>query len=203
MDFEVFTKNIKLSVQCQNAAPILRKIRSFLNSKNYVKGEFFIVRLRFTYTLFDGGHINVTGLKNFDEIEPAFEEIRQLLRISGPCDFKHHIDNICSTGKTPFSTILLRPLTQAIQLHLEDWCMFRPFVIKADYQPDKFPSLHIKTKIGSILLFGSGNFILVGYKKRADAQHLSSVLKHFLGYADEDDHCRLTDGKRLPTLFPG
>ena len=115
-----------------------------------------------------------------------------MFRIPPNEKLNYTVDNVCSTGKTPFHKILLAPFSEAIKTHLQNWCMYSDFIIKVDYQPEKFPSLHIKTRIGSILLFGSGKFIFVGYKRQNDVNHLLEVVKHFLGYSDGEDHCRVT-----------
>ena len=186
MDFHLRTTNIKFSVQVGHFPQARRILQQ--HHKKKLGGNFFVLQRRFIFIIFFGGHINITGVRHFQDIKKAVQELRLILKLNQHTILEYTIDNVCSAGQTPFHLILLQPLCLLLHHHLERWCMYREFVLTVHYQPEKFPSLHIKTKIGSILLFGTGKFIFVGYKRQADAQYLLDLLQHVLGRRRKENH---------------
>lgn len=191
MDFQTTTTNIKLSVDFSSFPKVLKIIKATLK-KSQSRSNFFVRKRSFTYVIFSNGHANVTGISDYTRLPVMLKELKTLLKVEGGRHLRYTIDNVCSAGTTPKKLIQLSLLASAIRKHLKEWCMFSDFIIKVDYQPYKFPSLHLKTCVGSILIFGSGKFILVGYKRPLDAVYLVKVLKHALGYRESEDHCHIT-----------
>lgn len=190
------TCSVKLSADVSHLPKALETAKKLFKEERSPWGNFFVYRRKFTHVIFLSGHVNVTGIRSILRLKEVRRELCEILRIPKNSELHLKIDNICSRGRSPFSFILLRELFDAIQAHLSDGtriCHLSEFVSQVSYKPDKFPSLHIKTKIGSILLFGTGKFLFVGYRKFMDGHYLLLVLEHLLSVGHVQ-HC-------LPLVF--
>ena len=199
MHYRAKTANIKLSL-------VIEK-RFWGNNKFFAKRNlsrnFRVHRScgrKYVFVIFCNGHVNATGIPHFSEIGAALRELETFLSLPRNSLGEYKIDNICSRGRTEFELILLSPLLHAISKHLSI-CTFAACVVSVQYQPEKFPSLHVKTRLGSILIFGTGKFVFVGYRTAADAFYLTRILKHFLGRDDHEReyHCQIRSDHCLRT----
>lgn len=184
----VNTSNVKVSTNVANLPDGLERIRSLFRDEVTSWGNFFVRRSNFTYIIFLNGHINITGIRSFGQFEAVLDELSKVLGLRlPPMELRLRVDNICSSGRTPLIFLPLQSLEEKLKEHLKR-CYLRPFIERLDYQPDKFPALYLKTKIGCILLFNSGKFVLVGYKRLLDGYYLSLVIKHALGLETEKEN---------------
>ena len=166
-------------------------------------GNFFVTKLTFTYIVFLNGYINITGIKSSLQLHSVRQELCKILNIKRERSIELYVDNICSKGQCSLAFISLQELHDSLQYHLKKSnCFLSSTITRISYRPEKFPSLHIKTKIGTILLFGSGKFVFVGYKKLADANYLYIILNHCLGMDGTDErHCGQLEDFACKRLF--
>ena len=157
--------NIKHSIQLQNFG-----IDSFYYPVK-VYQNFFVLHNKFTYIIFKKSrannvvHINITKVKNFKEIKNSIKHLQTILQISRAFIVKSFIDNITITGKLATEISLTKYI--AVNSH---------FTIK--YSPEKFPGLFVKIKtLGSIILFSSGSFIILGAKSKKKLLKLIDIVK--------------------------
>lgn len=197
MPFRLFTTNIKIGLKVDEDGTLRERIKTLSLGAERSWGNFFVRRRRFVHTIFLNGHVNITGIPNYVSIDSALSELRHLLNIEKEKKLTYKIDNICSRGKTAYSHILLRPLFSQVREHLRS-CYFLDFILDLRYEPDQFPALHLKTRIGSILIFGSGKYILLGYRQALDGFFLCQVLHHLLGLdRDGAQHCPPLQSERF------
>lgn len=195
MAFLLNTSNIKISLHLGGETSILAKIRSLSLPPALTCGNFFVRREKFVHTIFLNGHVNITGIRTFSLIEESLDELRRILKLPKGKTLRPKIDNICSRGRTKYTRILLFPLYRFLATHLAD-CFLSSFITRLRFEPARFPALLLKTRLGSILLFGSGKFVLVGYRQSLDAHYLMSALNHVLGI-ERQDHCPVEGGPFL------
>lgn len=189
----VSTSNVKLSVDVSGCERALERVRSLFRARSSPHGNFFVLRRDFTYVVFLGGHVNVTGVRSLSQLPRVRRELGRILALQGGEERglpSFRVDNICSRGQSPFGFVPLAALLAAFAAHLRDAaCPFAPFVRRLAYRPEKFPALQVRTGVGTLLLFGSGKFVFVGYRRPLDAHCLLRLLWHALGL--ESDHCHV------------
>lgn len=186
----VKTSNFKISVI--SCSDVVKNLRAAKNVKVNYWSNFLTFRSKYAYIIFLNGHINVTGIRSRSEIEDALREVRHLFRLQPDSELQYKIDNICASGYIE-SELNLPSIYMSVLNHLKD-CPLSLSIISASYRPEKFPAFHLKTKLGSILLFRSGKFVFVGYRRCCDAFYLYTILSHFIKLwkkeRDEPFHCR-------------
>lgn len=192
MTFEADIANIKISVNVGKNEERIKEL--FRCSPRW--GNFIVLRRRYVFTIFSNGHVNVTGIPNLKGIEDCLKVLQKLLKSTNKDNFSWKIDNICARGSTGLPCILLRPFYNVL-IHHQKHCFLASFLIRIRFEPEKFPALQLKTRLGSILIFGSGKYILVGYRQALDAFFLLTLLKHVLGVQD-GERCPIQTEKFLP-----
>ena len=130
--------------------------------------NFLVLKSNYTYIIFKNGTVNLTGLKGTSELENVFTRFSQDFQIQEnllPKEFI--IDNITAHG-TFNQQINLRK----IQLFLEKDSNNTEIETKLNLS--YFPALICKdyNKKGTILIFGSGNFTIVGVKREEDLKDI-------------------------------
>lgn len=113
--------------------------------------NFVVIREKYTYNLFQSGHLNVSGVSGFKPIWDAVANILQIIpgatRISAV-----KIDNISATSWIPHQ-IDLRKLLHKIEPS-----------VSCSLNTTLFPGLFAKTKCGTVIIFRSGKLVIVGCK---------------------------------------
>ena len=167
--------NIKVSISTNSISlDSVEKHLKELNSNFKRYNNFIVIRDLFVYTLFRVGknnlnHLNITKIKNIDEIEKVlcnlenlgFKIIRNSLKI----------DNI--TGSYDLKKeIFLGKVVEKINQEEK----FK--TIKVSYNNEKFPGLFLKVKeVGTVILFFSGKTVFVGCKSFENLECLASLTR--------------------------
>ena len=125
--------------------------------------NFLVLKSDYTYIIFKNGTVNVTGLKNLIELTDIINKFSLDFKI--PKDLLSTdviIDNITGSGSFEKNINLRR-----LQLHLSNQCELSDIQTKLNFS--YFPALICKDfKKGTILIFGNGNYTIVGSKNQAD-----------------------------------
>ena len=160
--------HLKLS-SGSNKKTLLDELKE-LNSIRH--NNYFIVREekdKIVYSIFPrSGFVNITGVKNFDEIEKAVAIFNK--------KFKQNISvaDLTTDNSTASGRIADTDSSRDIQINLEHI----KFIIdtepdfgklKASLSPANFPGIVIRSKnCPTCLIFTSGRFIIVGAKRKQD-----------------------------------
>jgi TATA-box binding protein (TBP) (component of TFIID and TFIIIB) len=122
--------------------------------------NFYVIRNKFVYTVFTSGFLNITKIKSFEDINKAIKRICSIYEIA-ECDISNYsMDNISANGSFGKKLNLIEVI-KAVELSEGN---FIP-----NYKPAYFPGATLKHfKCGSIIIFASGSFNIVGAKSRED-----------------------------------
>lgn len=150
--------NIKASCKVKNS-DVGAKLKEFSINSSLVtlkKSNFFVLRDKFVYIIFYTGHINITGIKAFHEINQSKGEIKAHLNLDIG---EPRIDNITLSGSVK-GKVNLFSFSSILQQNRLDF----------GFNPHKFPGLNFRPTScpGTVVLFSSGKFILVGIKCQAN-----------------------------------
>ena len=115
---------------------------------------FFVFRSCYVYIIFFSGHINVTGLKTLDHIPLCMEHIKKKLQLDTFEMSPAKVDNICASGKIPQHNISMNNIMENAKLS-------RCFK-SIHYDRDGFPGCFLKHSLGTIILFKSQKYVIVG-----------------------------------------
>jgi len=171
--------NIKVSVKCSEKS--LDSVNNICESNNFEKKTFsnyIVFKNKFIFTVFKNKigknfiHINITKIKTFPEIKESLDFLSKL-------GFKIISD-----------TLTVDNITGHISLHHE--VVLKNFIstfnsdnfdeeIFISYNNEKFPGLFLKVKknskkIGTIIVFHSGEVVFVGCKTFENLQCLASLI---------------------------
>ena len=166
---EVKISNIKISFKLltwdlQNIKSICMK-KSIL-VKDYL--NYIVFTEKYTSIIFkqsqnQSNHVNVTKIKSINTIQNSILHLGNILNANLE-NITYTIDNITASGKL------------SCEVNLENF-LKNNLELKTSYNIEKFPGLFIKQKSGTIILFSSGKFVIVGAKKICDLQNYKQLLK--------------------------
>ena len=132
--------------------------------------------------MFTSGHINVTGLKKIEDVERALADIFPVLNIPKGTIIPYKIDNIQCSGQLNFKThdLTLRQLCDGIDVVKEQYG-----IDSVTFEPSRFPGGFIKFASsveadipkGTVLLFGSGKFVIVGLRNIEHKNRIHDLLE--------------------------
>jgi TATA-box binding protein (TBP) (component of TFIID and TFIIIB) len=139
--------------------------------------NFVVYKHKYVYTIFfNRGYINCTKVKQYSDISGAIEEFC--------ADFQFSrrdivggvvIDNTTYSGSF-YRNINLLQLQNIINADIS---------IKANFNPAHFPGLFFKSQTsGTIIVFYSGKYSIVGAKCQRDAEEVYRQMKKFLCMMD-------------------
>lgn len=147
-------RNIKVSLKVKSFA--LDNVTNCLRNKDIsykVYPNFISFKLKHNYIIFKSGrretnHINITKIKDFKDFIKAIVNIQKIypLKIQ-----KVDIDNIIATGN----------LSKTI--NLQKFSASKKY-LKIKYNSETFPGLFIRFERGTVILFHTGKFVVVGCK---------------------------------------
>jgi TATA-box binding protein (TBP) (component of TFIID and TFIIIB) len=125
--------------------------------------NFAVVRTQcFVYTLNFSGFVNITKLRSSSQIHQAIAKLHKLIHLPARC-YDYAIDNITASGA--FGHYI--PLHKLIQV------ITQPFPARLTYRPNYFSGASLKYDGGgTIILFTTGTYIIVGARCRAKIQHI-------------------------------
>ena len=130
--------------------------------------NFVVLRKHFVYIIFhQSGFINVTKLKNLDEVRQAVCDFHIWIDWQQQQPHSFTVDNITASGRLGKAIPLLR-----LKRH------FTTSQIRVTFKPELFAGLSIKYNTfelrGTIILFETGSYTIVGVKTCADVQKVYS-----------------------------
>lgn len=173
-------KNIKIHCSIKKKYLHSHQI-SFDNPPVLVKKSFpsfKVIRLgRFTYTCFRSGHINISGIPVFDDIDIAihllncrwFPEKEQINYTENTT-----IDNI--TSKYPSTIKKHISLT-----NLKTLVVRLPEVQRVKYNRETFPCMFIKTSYGTIIYSAKNSIASVGCKSQTHLHKIFNLIYNITG----------------------
>lgn len=162
--------NVKLSVKTSNSYT-LEELLNLCKEHNlqYKKFHNFVVILcKFKYIIFKKGkksvnHINITHIKNNYEISDAITFLKSNLDIDVEVS-SCIVDNITVSALCPH------------KVNLPNFFLSNKD-LKLSYNNEKFPGLFVKLGNGTIILFSSGKFVIVGIKDESKIADLVKLIR--------------------------
>jgi hypothetical protein len=162
-------RNVKISLKVKGCC--LNIVRKLLDDKGIVykiHPNFISFLLHnFTYVYFKEpfrnksiNHINITKIPSLDKVDEAIVSLKNI------CVFEvisQNIDNIIAT------CTLDRPIN--IKKVVDTKCFSQ-----TKYNPEQFPGIFITFDGGTVILFHSGNIVLVGFKEIAILEDVYQIL---------------------------
>lgn len=159
-------RNIKVHF-CVDSVPLLKQGFSFLqtnivnedreviNVKLTQHANFFVMRDIFVYTIFlNKGYINATKIPNYTSIDDCIKEFCKLLQLIEGDLTDVIIDNTTYAGN----------LNKKVDLRAIHY-RARSQLISVKFNPIWFPAVFLKFSNGTVNLFQSGKYMIVGVKK--------------------------------------
>jgi TATA-box binding protein (TBP) (component of TFIID and TFIIIB) len=150
--------NIKARIQLKNDD--LKELQETLSVWKKVKKyrNFLVIKERFTYTIWPAsGTVNIIGLKNLDDVAKAVSEMCREFKIDVTrIRSELVIDNVCASGHFGKTINLLHleiQLYKNKRFNVDLNRMYRPGAVCRTY-----------ARIGTIIVFSSGAYIIVGAK---------------------------------------
>lgn len=173
--------NVKISFKTQK-----QNVKKLLSLKVITKRtSCFVFKLKhFTYVVYNGGHVNITGIKNLKRVHKSVKTLFKTKITSHSCCYS--IDNITATGK--LKNKLYGKFSKILQQHENN-----PYYL-IKYSPEAFPGAALKFYHydgGTIVIFPSGKFIVVGCRTTETIDYCVSVCEHYF-----TKHERLSSLKR-------
>lgn len=140
--------------------------------------NYYVLRTgNYVFTVYVSGHINITKLPDESHIDPVVSLVGNLVGLTSEefTGTAYKIDNITASGRSNlFPTFI--PLTRVIKLLWRDRDLHKIFSIKL--RREKFPGCFIKFIYGgTIVLFISGKFVIVGIRHRDQIKALHNWLE--------------------------
>jgi TATA-box binding protein (TBP) (component of TFIID and TFIIIB) len=150
--------------QCYPPYVTYRKTGNYVSLKNYL-----------SYTIWpEVGKVNITGIKSLEEIDPAITDFCFLFKIKRIEINNVITDNIfaCGSFNRRIDLRALKLLVNSLPKTPED--RFRFF---CEYIPEKFGAAYCrsrkeKLRRGTVIVFGSGKYNILGAKCRVDIANL-------------------------------
>jgi len=168
MSISIHVKNIKISFHTKSEPNTLREVAKQLVKEKKIFPSFFVYKFStFTFIIYYTGHINVTGLRLLNDIYLCYTHLVTIPGVSEVHAVK--IDNITLSGQVSLKPYRFIPFikAQAIKSSFD----------KIRFSQEIFPGAQFKLfNKGTLVLFRSGKFNLVGIKNYSDAIHLTEAL---------------------------
>lgn len=169
-------RNVKIHFYVRNV-PLLKHAFSLLEENiattesNTIRirrcGNFYVLRKKFVYTIFlNSGYINATKIPNYTVIDDCKEEITNLLNLIPEDISEITIDNTTYVGNL---NRRINPL--AIQREA------RKRLIRVSYNPNWFSAVYLRFPKGTINLFHTGKYMIVGAKEHTHISDLTEKLE--------------------------
>lgn len=181
---EPIVNNIKIRLSvCSSALPQLKRSIQLLDTtsgdlvgakrKRVFKRHhnFIVFRNKYVFIIFfDSGAVNITGIKSFGYITEALKTFHSTFGIKRRHVTDLIVDNVSANGDFGHQ-INLSHLKQLINKTEEG----DKLITSASFNVNYFPAVFCKTfKIGTILVFSSGKYNIVGAKCQS---HLQEIFK--------------------------
>ena len=161
--------NVKISVLFHSFVPISH-FAQVANSRNVSfsnQRNFYIIKDTFPITIFkklgSRYHLNVTGIQSTKHITFTLDLL--ITHYCFPESFvylRHTIDNLTATYNLGYRLPLQ---TLAVE--------FTP----CNYNTERFPGLHIKSRKGAVMIFSSGKVNILGLKSEQEVEEKWKVIQ--------------------------
>jgi TATA-box binding protein (TBP) (component of TFIID and TFIIIB) len=142
--------------------------------------NFLVFRHTYVYIVFfHSGTVNVTGVRRHEEISEAVFLFCQEFRVDRQGVSRVTVDNITATGDLckEVNLRLLKRSINAVQQQQENSLL----QFTASYNLSHFPACFLRSEKGTVLLFSSGRFNIVGSKCRRDVNKVyQGLLAHMM-----------------------
>ena len=177
----------KISLRVDHFPNIGQNISKLRNNPKYgwfieskVKSSFIFRQLNgIIYQIFSNGHVNITGLRRQEDIAGALANLFSLLNIPKKSKIDFNIDNIQASGVLNLNTrnLSLKFICDSLDRKKSD-CG----IVSVKFEPSRFPGAFIKFLVngsckGTVLLFNSRKFVIVGLKKIVDKNIIHDALE--------------------------
>ena len=155
--------------------------------------SFILRESGYVYQLFNKGHINVTKVRRFEDIEKAIDIIYCIIDIPQVIARDYTIDNIQATGrlKVYSRNKSLKYICDALSRMQKEIN-----ITKLSFEAERFPGAFIRyqdTKCrATVILFNSRRFVIIGVKTLNDVYKVHDWLQDCISRAIEDCKCQET-----------
>jgi TATA-box binding protein (TBP) (component of TFIID and TFIIIB) len=156
--------NIKFrfTISYDNIPALIKSLQKRFRVRTY--GNFAVLRTpQATYTIYYSKCINVTGISKFTLIPQAIKTFCTIIKISRITS-SITIDNITANGRFQQAVPLFK-LCHAINLKTSLQCT-------PSFDPTYFPGAVIRSNRGTIIVFGTGSYVVVGCKTQLEINTL-------------------------------
>lgn len=147
------------------------KQEGLIENSGAVSPSFIVLRRKhFVFTCFFSGFINVTGVKNFEQLKKSVKCLAKCLHMRKKYFQNPIVDSISSSYPNP-SLVPKQNVSHVIKEAYSFSC-----VRSIKYNRERFPAAFIKTNYGTVLWFGTPSIVVVGSKSKLDLLYV----KHFI-----------------------
>lgn len=116
-----------------------------------IHSNFIVAKSTYVYTIFVSGHVNITGIKNAKEVEISAHNLCKIFNVNPPKPL-YRLDNISASACLKKKINLRRLLS------------LPPANSEVTFNVEIFPGLYCRLSKCTIIIFSSGNIIIVGAK---------------------------------------
>ena len=178
---------MKISLNVSKISNSERNILKLRNDYKYawlieskVKSSFILRQLNgIIYQIFTKGHVNITGIRRQQDIAGALADLFHLLNIPKKSKIRYNIDNIQVSGILNLNTsnFSLKFICDSLD-KMKKQCG----ILSVKFEPSRFPGAFIKIAAkesckGTVLLFNSRKFVIVGLKHLHHKNIIHDVLE--------------------------
>ncbi len=163
--------NIKASLKLQSVS--LDSVENECKEKNIAMKRypnFLVIKTKYTYVLFkknknNYNHMNITKIPSFDKVNDSIKFFSDLYNIPKECIKEEKIDNITAN----FSLNKIVDLQNFAKLYKDTYCV--------TYKNETFSGLSIKFEYGTVLIFHTGNCVIIGCKNKKDIEWIVEKIR--------------------------
>lgn len=169
----LIVRNLKVSFKTVSNSHVLTQFANAHIKNTDIKPSFFVVRChRFVFCIYFKGHINITGLCHVREICQCATIIKLIpgIHVITACQ----VDNITCTGALGYTIPQFYQLLSFLNSSSQN------DFLRIKYSQETFAGAQLKSRTGTIILFMSGKFNIVGCKRYVDACLLADTLYNVL-----------------------
>ena len=191
MDYNIKNVKVHFHISVQSGVDFNNHPHSCVSTKKHI--NFITIRLgrRVTYTVFpESGHVNATGIKDFDSIEHEVNNFTSTYNLPPIPLSAISIDNSTATGRIKSACrIQFPPLVRTAQnTELK-------YVINIRIRPHYFPAALIRPVRrtvpttyfpATIVLFANGKFNILGASSRGQVNNSIDVLNSLLHHQQHE-----------------
>ncbi len=168
----ILLKGIELNAQSSGDSVGKRNKRNFKKYHNFI-----VFRNSYVFIIFTRGTVNITGIKRFEDIQDAVTNFCQTFQLTRDQISDYVIDNVSANGDFGKRLDLIQLKNK---INSEEG---EKIIASSSYNTDYFPAAFCKSySIGTVLLFFSGKFNIVGAKSQED---VSRIYREICVYTNE------------------